>query len=264
MSAFFMRIFFLGICFTFLYSCTETTEVETDEPQKEEMEDLSDRSIEERAEMEIRSALKASPDEIMSIKIYKENLNEDDIEDALITVNRLDFAMEKAAASDKAAKFAEIAYLGNHNYIFFYDGRLKRISVPLAIPSSPKAELKIEFKNIVTEAYKDILIDYRLTKSIFRDYYHISNGSLDLVFQWKVFDNFGTPTPEANYYQYGEVPGTFSLSRDIIIYQGKIENYDSKADFFKFNPEISKTDKELIRFFYDPKQRKYVTNSKPN
>lgn len=238
-----------------LFSCNGSTPKEEDTPplHKEKLEV----AFEERVKNEIAAKLSIPGNEKYELKIYKEHLNGDDKEDAIITVNRLNYAMD-VAAKDKTAKRAEFGYMGPYNYFFFYDGKLDRISVPLTISSSAKGSLGVKFENIQSQMYKDVMIEYRIRNSCFRNYYLIENGSLLLVFQWKVFDMVGTDNYEANYFSYQ--PGTLSLAKDIVISKGKIKNYSKNiSDVYAYNPEIEKEGDELYRFFYDPREMAYMT-----
>ena len=128
----------------------------------------------------------------------------------------------------------------------------------MKVPSSPKAPLKVIFENIQSEVYKDITIEYRIRNSAFRNYYLIANGNIQIMFQWKLFDNVGTAYPEANFITYDK--GSMSLFKDILIYTGKIKNYSPAIpDVYTYNPEIEKAGGLQYRFFYDPRSLKYMT-----
>ncbi len=179
-------------------------------------------------------------------------------EDAIITVNRYNFALEEASRSENPSKNAEMGYIGNYNYFIYYDGKLKKFSNPIKVPSSPKAPLKVLFDNIQSEVYKDITIEYRIRNSAFRNYYLIANGNIQIMFQWKLFDNVGTAYPEANFITYEK--GSMSIFKDILIYTGKIKNYSPVIpDVYTYNPEIEKAGGLQYRFFYDPRSLKYMT-----
>ncbi len=215
--------------------------------------------LEEIAMQHVKSKLGISNSEKFSMKIYKEHLDGDDKIDAIITVNRLELAYEKAANSNKTAKFAEIGFVGNFNYIFFYDGGLNQISPSSVIPSSAFGELKIDFKNITSAAYKDVLIDFKLLNSSFKDYFTIINHSPVEIFQWENYRNIGKDSTSALYFEYDE--GTVGLARDILIYEGKIDNLSELKDIYKFNAKISKLEKGklLHRFMYFENEGKYYT-----
>lgn len=252
-----MKIVFLSLILILL-SCTGNPEEKDvfDRPVKKE-KDEGDVKFEQRAKREIEARLSIPATEKYKLEIKKAHLNADEKEDAIITVNRLDLA-EKDAAKDKGGARSELGYMGNYNYFFYYDGKLDRISIPMLIGSSAKTPLKVSFANIQSEIYQDLLIEYRIRNSAFRNYYLIENGSLVLVFQWKLFDMVGMEAYEANYIEYA--PGSLSLAKDILIYKGKIKNYSTKIpDVYRYDPEIEKDGPLLYRFFYDPGTMKYMT-----
>ena len=245
-----------------LYGCSDSPKVNNDAEQEspENEKDNKNLDFETRIKREIEAKLSIPATEKYTLEIHKAHLNADEKEDAVITVNRLEFAMEEASQG-QTAKRAEFGYMGNYNFFFFYDGQLDKISVPVTVASSAKSPLRVSFDNIQSEIYKDVIIEYRIRNSAFRNYYQIENGSLMMVFQWKLFDFAGTDNYEANFIEYQ--PGTYSLAKDIVIYQGTIKNYNKQIpDVYKYNPVIEKGGKELYRFFFDPGSNVYATNKK--
>lgn len=242
-------------------SCNETNTEKIDETVEDEV--IETLSLDERAKREAMLKLQIPPTENFSIKKHTAHLNGDDQEDAIFTINRLEFALERASKSKNQVKLAEMGYVGNYNYFIFYDGKLDRFSVPILVPSSPKTELQISFENVLTDAYQDVIVEYRIRNSAYRNYYQILDGSLAEVFQWKVFDYLGTTSPESFAFKYE--PGSYSLSKDIVIYTGKIKNYPTEIpDTYAYFPEIESTDKEVIRFFFDSRKQKYSTTTRPD
>lgn len=236
---------------------TSCSEGKSDQPAKITEEDPKNLSLEEMTDRHVRATLGINPDEKFSLKIYKEHLDGDDKIDAVITVNRLNYALDEAAKSNNSAKQAEVGFTGNFNYIFYYDGHLNQISPDIKIASSPHGELKVSFEHISSEAYKDVLVDYKIRNSSFRDFFTILNHSPILVFQWKIYDRLGEKDPEALYFEYA--PGTQSTAKDILIYPGNLDNASSVGDIYKFVPKISKKGELLHRFFYLDAEGKYFT-----
>jgi hypothetical protein len=255
----------LIIFFLFLLSCSQNPNSETeieDKEQESDAKDLSFKSLEERFKYEVSKKLSISKDEKFTIDVKYEFLNSDDKKDAVITVNRLQKAIDEASKSNNPAKRAELGYLGSYNFFFFYDGAKDAVSVPIMLGSSAKAPLKISFENIQSEFYKDIIVDYKIRNAAFRNYYLIQDQTLQLAFSWKIYDKIGEKEYEANFFEYNE--GTFSLAKDISIYSGKITDYTEKInDIYTFEPYITKQKDLQYRFFFDPKKLKYVTNAKP-
>lgn len=247
----------------FFFSCSE--QVKTgDENDTEQTETIAKGSFEERAKKEIAFKLNIPPDENFSIAVYKEQLNNDGVEDAVITVNRLEFAEKESAQSPKGETKKAYGYMGSYNSFFLYDGKLDKISIPMLIASSAKAPLAVNFENVQSEEFKDVTITYRIRNSAFKNYYFFNNDQLMLVFQWKLFDQVGLDQYEANYIALDK--GSYSLAKDFLIYKGKIKNYNkSIPDIYNYSPEIEKDGELTYRFFFDPKGFKYMTQSKaPN
>ena len=211
------------------------------------------------AKRHVESTLKIEPSEKYELKVYKANLDGDDKEDAIIAVNRLQFAINEASQSEYPAKRAEVAYMGNFNYIFYFDGGLDLISPPIAIPSSPIAPLKVAFKNITSGDFKDVLIDFRIRNSSFKDIYTVSNHTPRRIFQWKNFDGIGSKNVEAYSIQFSAI-GQYSNVKDILIYEGSIESPPESSDVNTYEPKIKATNKLIHTFFYLEKEGKYFTN----
>jgi hypothetical protein len=243
-----LSVLIFGVTALFLSSCSEQKEEEkvTDEFFKKKEKEVV-LPFEQQVVREVEGRLSIPRNEKYTYEVNKAFLNPDNEEDAIITVNRYNFALEEASRSSNPAKNAEMGYIGNYNFFIYYDGKLKKFSNPVKVPSSPKAPLKVIFENIQSEVYKDITIEYR-----------IANGNIQIMFQWKLFDNVGTAYPEANFITYDK--GSMSLFKDIFIYTGKIKNYSPAiSDVYTYNPEIEKGGGLQYRFFYDPRSLKYMT-----
>jgi hypothetical protein len=239
-----------------LFSCSE------EEPSEiiidnEKVENTKNQTLEEMVNNHVERQLSIPRNEKYSLKIYKEHLDGDDKIDAIITVNRLEFALEDAKKSEFFAQRKALDFTGHFNYIFYFDGGLNQISPEIIISSSPQAELEVKFENVTTEAYKDVIVDYNIQNSQFRNFYTVINHTPRKVFQWKIYDYLTESKEEANYLEYG--PGTVGLAKDILIYEGKLENSKNVTDIYNFTPKISKKEKLLYRFFYFDSEGKYFT-----
>lgn len=249
------KLFYLISVLSFLSSCGENIpEESTVDTTKNEKQTGS---LESRAARHIESQLGINSAENYSYEIYKEYLDGDEKIDAIITVNRLEFAMDEAAKSGNTAKRAELGFMGNYNYIFYYDGGLDQISPPIAIPSSPQAKLKIAFENISSEAYKDILVDFRIRNSSYKDFFTVFEHTPRRVFQWKNYDGLNAPTSEAYYFKFDA--GTAALAKDILVMKALLVQPNKEVDIYSYEPNIKKTEELSYRFFYYPEQGKYVT-----
>lgn len=259
-----MRIALLISLIT-LFSCQQAVENNENTEQEvavEKNDPTHFKNFEERVKYVVMEKLAIPSNEKFSFEIKREQLNADEKEDAIILINRLEFAINEAAKTENPSKRAELGYMGSFNHFIYYDGAKDEFSFPVVVPSSAKAPLKVYFEHLQSENYKDIIIEYRIRNSAFRNYYALNNLDLQLVFQWKTFDRIGESMYEANYFTYEE--GTFCLVKDIVIYKGKIKDYSTSIpDIYNYNKEIIKTNQLEYRFMFDPNKGKYVTNAKP-
>jgi hypothetical protein len=215
-------------------------------------------TFDQRKDRHITGSLSMASTENYATAIYKEKVNNDEFEDAIITINRLDFAKNKARTLKNGKQIAEMGYIGNYNYFVFYDGKLDKFSVPIPVPSSPINKLKVSFENLSSANYKDLIIEYRVLNGSFRNYYTIYGDVLQEIFQVKTFDHIGEDKPEAYFIEYDK--GSICDVKNIMVYEGKIKNYMSNiGDIYQFQPEIIKTNKLFKRWFFNPKVMKYMT-----
>jgi hypothetical protein len=238
----------------FFTSCEESKKDAPvlDETPKENIQNLP---LDQYAKRHVESSLQIQGTEKYTLEIVKGNLDDDGKEDAIIAVNRKQFALDEAMRSINPAKAAEMAFMGNYNYIFFYDGGLKLISPPISVPSSALVPLKIQLESISSPAYKDILVDYRIRNANFRDVFTVTNHTPRKVFEWKTFDGLGTSATEAYTFEY--VQGSNGPQKDIFLYVSTLEKLPAGADRNTYNPKISKTAKVAFHFFYIPQEQKY-------
>jgi hypothetical protein len=256
-NSFKMVRFFTYIFLVFLVFACQNNQAEKNPAEIEK--NTKKLPFEKRFKREIESKLQIPVNEKYTYKIYKDFLNLDDVKDAVITVNRLDYAIAEAAKSENSAQIAEAGYTGNYNFFFFYDGKTDQISNPIAVASSPQVPLEVKLENLQSEFFKDITVTYHIRNSAFKNYYLMSNGNIQLMFQWKLFDAIGTNTPEANYLEYEK--GSYNEFKDIIIYKGKIKNYSPVVkDIYNYHPVIEKEGEKIYRFFFDKRTLKYSTN----
>ncbi|TNE55731.1 MAG: hypothetical protein EP338_02860 [Bacteroidetes bacterium] len=250
-------LFLLSFSSLLFVSCNESKAPDT--PTNDKAGDESQTlSFEERVRRNIESQLKIAPGEKYQLDIHLEHLDSDTIQDAVIVVNRLEMAIQKSVGSQSADTKRKYGYMGNYNYFAIYDGKRDQISRCQIIASSAKAPLQVHFENIQSDLFKNLVITYRIRNSGFRNYYLYENGQLAIMFQWKSFDALGEENYEANFFQYDQ--GSYSLAKDILIYRGKIGNYQLPIqDIYLFKPMIESTGQLRYRFFYDPKSQKYMT-----
>jgi hypothetical protein len=253
---------FLIILITFLFSCKNQeveTEIETEESTKVVVNEKN-LTFEERAERHITGSLSIPATEKFSIQYYKAHLNADNDEDAIVVVNRLEFAKSEVNKLPNAAYISKLGYMGNYNYFVFYDGAKDKFSVPIATPSSALTPLKVKFENIYSDIYSNLTIEYRMRNSAFKNFYFLENGILQKVFQTKIYDYIGTDKPEAFFIEYTK--GSISSAKDMLVYEGKIKDYTADVkDIYDYNPIIEKKEnaKLVLKWFYNPRIAAYMT-----
>jgi hypothetical protein len=241
----------------FFWSCKEDTSELIEENTESGPPTKAKQSLRAYADRMVRAQLSIQANEQFEMKIYRAQLDEDGIEDAIITVNRLDFAMKEAAVSPNAAKRADLGFMGNFNYFFFFDGKLDMLSPPIAIPSSPLLPLNVQFENISSEKYKDILIDFRIRNASYKDFYTISKHTPRRIFQFKNFDGLGTDQTEAYHFEFGA--GTFGPQKNIFVMEAKLEELPKGADKNTYIPKVQPIEKIKYTFFYLEQEGKYAT-----
>ena len=270
-------ISFVMLCILLL-SCNSGSDGKNTEPNKDENTDIfgnevvnqpvnqpnlldsTEQYLNDVIDLHCRKTLFISEEENYEIMVFKEYLNQDSIIDAIITINRLDFAKQKAQESEKPIKAKEIGYMGPFNAFYFYNGATNQISNPIVVPSSPLVNLKINFENISNNEYKDVLVDYRIRNSSTRQVYFLYGMVPSLVFEHTIFDELGTNNKVA--YSFNYKPGTQSEIKNILLTQGQIKRIPEQSDLFTFEPEIINTKKTVQEFFFIPGQGKYFSLGK--
>lgn len=250
---------FYSILFSslFLFACTETGGTDEGADTEPSTEDPGKVSFDSWVRREVQAKLEIPATEKYTLRIYREYINSDTVQDAIITVNRLEYAMNTAIKNKQEVKMAESGFVGSFNYFFYYDGQLDKMSVPLPIPSSPGRELGIEFRPITSRARMDIVIDYRIRNSGWKNYYSVLNDhDLALTFQWKAFDRIGEDKPEALLHDFIANPD--GIGYDIAIYDSEIDNYSPNIpDIYQYVPTITKRNELLFKFFFDRSAGKF-------
>lgn len=241
----------------FIWSCKEQVANDEQSHTEQQLATKGKQALATYADRMVRAKLGIQANEKFELKIYRAQLDADGIEDAIITLNRLDFAMKEAMASPNAAKRAELGFMGNFNYFFFFDGKLDMLSPPLAIPSSPLLPLSVSFENISSPNYKDVLIDFRIRNASYKDFYTVSNHTPRRIFQFKNFDGLGTKLTEAYHFEYGA--GSYGIQKNIFVMEGKLEALPAGADKNTYVPKIKPIEKIKYTFFYLESEAKYAT-----
>lgn len=251
-----LYLFILAILFV---SCDSET-AEVTEPLYDETRD-ENLDLNALAHRHVRATLDIPASEKYTLVIHRKKLDADDYEDAVILVNRYEKAMNDALEHKNTPQRAETGFMGSYNHVFYFDGGLQKITRPIDIASSAILPLKIEFRNIQSEGYADFIIEYRIRDAAYKNFFTVRSHTPFLVFQWKTFDALNTARQECYYFGYGE--GSKSLAKDILIFPGEFVGTLPTELFQPVDNAIKRKENTemLYRFFYDPKQGKYFTNS---
>lgn len=236
-----------------LFSCEDKPKESSSEKNEVIEENLP---LEELAKRQVESQLSIPGNENYQLEIHKAHFDGDDIEDAVILVNREQYA-RKMALENKRTDQEEMGFTGNYNHLFYYNGATNKVSRPINVGSSPFAPLKIQILNIHSEGYKDFTLDYRILENCYRNFYTIFRGVPKLVFQWPVFELEKADNKKVNFIEFGN--GSYSLAKDILIYTGKFDSPVPENLRTDFNYSISKDGPMEYLFFYNPKEGKYFT-----
>ncbi len=235
-------------------------QIEQNHSKNKNILDSSNNQVDKVLHNHFKKTLFISDKEKYSFEIFKEHLNGDTVIDAIITINRLEYAKLKAEQMGNLLKAKEIGYMGPFNAFFLFDGKTNKLSSPLVVPSSPLQPLRVSFENITSIDFKDVLIDFRIRNSSFKDVYFILNKFPKLVFEWTNFDGLGTPNEEAYVFDFktGE-----NMIKDITIYEGKIDKLPPNANPLSYEPKIINQNKKIKTFFYLKSKGKYFTSKTP-
>ena len=246
--------FLLSIIGLFLFSCSENKPQEADLPQEIIEENLS---LNELAKKMVETQLSIPATENYKLEIHKAHFDSDGIEDAVILVNREEFARSEAKRRGRYKEESNLSFSGNYNYLFYYNGDEHKVSRPINITSSSFSPLKISIENIHSQTYKDFSIDYRMMENCYRNFYTIFRGAPKLVFQWSVFEFEDPKKTNVSHIEFA--PGTYSPAKDILIFKGKLDTPKPENVKTDFNYSISKDGEMQHLFFFNPKEGKYFT-----
>lgn len=210
-------------------------------------------TFEQRAQKEARISLKMSPKEKFKMAIYTDYINADTILDAVVTINREDFMIDRYTREGRIAKMAEIGFIARYNYFMYYDGASGKFTLPIPIPSSCNVPLQVNFVKIVSPAKKDIVISYRAKDSGWKDYYTvIGETGLEKFFQWETYTRILKEDREVKMHYIDSSLGIFP--RDIVIYKSELDHKpESEKEIYTFDNSTSRILGFERRFFYDPK-----------
>jgi len=255
-----MKYVYLLLLAFLIVGCDDTPDNDTTNDTTIEDESpllFSDQSIVRHLE----SKLEIPATEDYTYAIYREHINGDDSLDYIVTVNLLDRAINNAVRDDALNTRSEQGFMGNYNFIILVDGAKKTFAEPLSVPSSAYGKLSVSFENIRSEAYKDIVIDYRIINACYRRFFTVLNGVARETFDTKIFSGLGDENPEAFDIRYAT--GTYSLAKDILIYKANLEEIqlEDPKKIYSIDPKITATEELERRWYFHDAQKKYFTQN---
>lgn len=244
-------IFLLPIVF---FGCSETENQNEVTP-----EETVEISLEDQIQHKIEASLNIQGNENYTFETFSAHCNSDKIEDKVFAINLLDRAKDKAIQSKNPNASAQTGYTGNYNYILFMNGADTTFSEPKPIPSSAMAPLKISFENIQNQHFKSIVVDAKVMNGGYRYFYFLVGIQPAQVLYVPLYENLGTPDAVGYSVKYQE--GSYSLAKDVVVYDGKMipATFSHSDEVYEFYPTIVPTDKINRRWFYHNKQMKYFT-----
>lgn len=254
--------FILVFSFFVLVACksNETPEKETVvEPQFGEDSDDPNLPLDERAQKQAYFKLGIPTNEKCDIQLHQAYLNDDNLSDAIVTINRLAFAEFRCKNLKNYEILNRDGFVGNYNYIMIYDGATNKFSIPVPVPSSAKKVLNVDFEYIFSESYTTPVITYRIKDAEFKNFYRLSDGVMDKVFKMKSYEDVGKKTEKAYSYEI-QKDGMFSFAKDIKVFDATLTNsQEISNDWFGTKAEIKPTKTLNKVWYFDPKRNGYVT-----
>jgi hypothetical protein len=83
------------------------------------------------------------------------------------------------------------------------------------------------------------------------------NHTPQRIFQWKVFDGINKPKTEAYSFKFEQ--GKLSDSKDILVLKANFKQDQKVENIYAYEPKIEESNNLLYRFFFYPKEGKYIT-----
>lgn len=194
---------------------------------------------------------------IDSINLTKNN----QVIEKIYTVNRLSKAKKDLVNSNNPAKFLELGMIGNYNNLIFYNPKTNAFHTPMNFPSSPFLGLIVNQISLSNSDNIEISVIYRIRDAAFKNFYHLNEDNIELVFSSKLYDKLNNENPQAYYIEINET-SPYKKFKNINVYEANISKPKKDDDLNLFIPKLSKTNKLLNEFFYNQKEKKYYYKAK--
>ncbi len=246
--------------FCFLLACqsTDTKENTLNITEKFLYQD-STKAFDVRLKDYFKNAIGIEEGEDYSTRIFEEHLNDDNVKEVIITVNRKDFAFKQAIKNNFVDKASSIDYFGNYNYLVIYNSKKKQFYAPIIIASSAYKPVDLTFENMGPYSHKDIILDYTIGDARFRKYFLFDNpnGKINYAFKWIVFEDWNKGATQASCFEH--TTGSRSTFKDIIVKNAKLLPLADGEDYNLVDAKIECQDVIQKRFFFNLKDGKYYT-----
>lgn len=232
--------------------------------KQDKVEKKSTLSFREKIARQVELELDINAAEEYDLQIKKEYINPDTLQDALILVNRKQWAHERAEKADNIDFIKQTGFVGPYNNVFVKLGGVDKLLKAPTVGSGADEKLDSKFLTLTSEAHKDFYVNYRIRNSMHRNYYSVRKDRLYLTFSCPVFDSIGEPNPRVFAIQHEE--SSVRIAKDIALYEGKIVGYDPSKieDPNTYQPRQIIPLKDLyVYFIFDENVMKYKTPMVP-
>jgi hypothetical protein len=254
-------IFYLLLTIS-LVACDSTEQSKIDAAISDDQ--LLESDFESWVRRQVEAKLQIPATENYTLSIHREYIDHDTLIDAVILLNRREFARQRAMADNDTTFEAMVGFTGPYNHVFTHVGGAKSIHQAPPVGSSADYPLTVFFEKISNPAQLDFYVEYRVRTSVNRNYYTIYNGKVQLIFSCPLYDFMDPENPVI--YKIKHLESEVRLSKDIALYASRIPGYDPSkiADFYSYYPEtVEDSDDLYVYFIFDQKSRKYVTPMRP-
>lgn len=211
----------------------------------------------------IKRRIKIEDADFGSFEIHKAHLNADAVEDGYVVMNLAPRAKRDMEKSSNPARFHDMGYIGDYNFIYVWDGKTRTLGTAFKFSANGLTPIKVSVSNFLDPGYKSLSAEYRVQNSTFETFFRNVNGQLIPVFSYTKVDLIGTPDMVVNIHQFEE--NASAVEKDIVIYKGIVEGYNELEAASNRNSyeiaNVKRTDEVVYRFFYDERTRKYATNA---
>lgn len=255
-----IKISYILISILFLASCNNEEKFSKSEERSDSTQETETLTKEEQIIRQVESLLSISATETYDIQIEYKHIDQDTLLDALILVNRKEFAFQKAKNTNTERFFEQTGNTGLYNYVFLLMGGEKKLISTNPVGSNANYPLKVEFLELTSKAHKDFYLEYRVRNSLHRNYYTVRNNRVYLTFSCPVFDRIGEDDPLV--YDIQHQTSSVRIAKDIALYKGKIVDYNPKEieNTNEFDAkEITSNGELFVYFIFNDKTMKYVT-----